>query len=520
MLDLNWILLFIACVSPLVILARTWKRAASNRGWRAAAIVVLLVTAIAWFVTPEIAGFLGGGAWFCVLFLPAVGLRKASELAAQGRYGAAQRIVSGLRFLHPARALRDERSLLRALEIAESGDSEGALHLLGALARSNSRLALQAAAQAFRMRGDWAGLLAFCRENLPLVALGRDPAVLPLYFRALGETGAADELVLQLAGRAPGLAASPEHHPTLDAALMLLFAFTGRTSALRRLLETRLRKLHPDAQEFWLATSERTAGELAAGRTRLERLRGSTQNALLRAEIAHRLRGADRLAPPVLAATSEATVRRFESGLTARGNSTLTPRRGATPAVLTFILLNVAMFVVEIALGGSTNADTLHRLGALEPFAVLARGEYWRLFSALFLHYGALHLLFNCYALHVLGPPLENAIGTARFVVSYLVAGLGSSAGVVALWRLQWTQADFLVGASGSVMGIVGAWAGFLLRNRHAPLARSRLANIGFIIVLQTAFDIYTPQVSMGAHLCGLVTGALVGFLIAPASAE
>jgi rhomboid protease GluP len=210
-------------------------------------------------------------------------------------------------------------------------------------------------------------------------------------------------------------------------------------------------------------------------------------------------------------------VQRFERNVDTPRGSFFAPRRGGvSPAVLTFITLNALMFLAEILLGGPTNTITLHRLGALVPYFVLVNGEYWRLFAALFLHYGALHLLFNCYALYILGPPLENIIGSARFAAAYLVAGLGSSIGVVLLWRFNWTEADFLVGASGSVMGIVGAWAGFLVRHRHVPTARRRLKSIGLIIVLQTMFDLYTPQVSMAAHLCGLATGAVFGFLLAP----
>jgi rhomboid protease GluP len=65
-------------------------------------------------------------------------------------------------------------------------------------------------------------------------------------------------------------------------------------------------------------------------------------------------------------------------------------------------------------------------------------------------------------------------------------------------------------------MGIVGAWAGFLLLHRDAPRARQRLSNVIMIVVIQIAFDLSTPQVSMAAHLCGLITGFLVGLAIAP----
>ncbi|MFL6538721.1 MAG: rhomboid family intramembrane serine protease [Chthoniobacterales bacterium] len=187
-----------------------------------------------------------------------------------------------------------------------------------------------------------------------------------------------------------------------------------------------------------------------------------------------------------------------------------------TPVVTMLIVANAAMFLVELALGGSMNPETLHRLGELDSAAVWFNHEYWRLFTALFLHYGALHLAFNLYALWIIGPGLERAIGGLRFIVCYLVAGVGSSIGVVLLRAVRLTTAEQLVGASGCVMGIVGAWAGLLLRRRDLPMAGKRLQNIVIIVAIQTAFDLSTPQVSLGAHLSGLVVGFVVGFLVAP----
>jgi rhomboid protease GluP len=65
-------------------------------------------------------------------------------------------------------------------------------------------------------------------------------------------------------------------------------------------------------------------------------------------------------------------------------------------------------------------------------------------------------------------------------------------------------------------MGIVGTWAGFLVRHRHAPQAKQRLGNVVMIIVIQVAFDLSTPQVSMAAHLCGLIAGFFLGLVLAP----
>jgi membrane associated rhomboid family serine protease len=185
-----------------------------------------------------------------------------------------------------------------------------------------------------------------------------------------------------------------------------------------------------------------------------------------------------------------------------------------SPVVLTLIITNIAVFILELLAGGSTNELTLHRLGELDTSSVIYRHEYWRLWAALFLHYGPVHIFFNLFALLLLGPPLERQIGGLLFFVCYAVSGLGSSIAVVLLTRLRFLDPVQLVGASGCIMGVVGTWAGFLLRHHHLPLARQRLRNIFIIVVLQLAFDVVTPRVSMSAHLGGLFTGFLLGLLV------
>jgi rhomboid protease GluP len=99
-----------------------------------------------------------------------------------------------------------------------------------------------------------------------------------------------------------------------------------------------------------------------------------------------------------------------------------------------------------------------------------------------------------------------------------LISGFGSSAGVVVLTLLGFIRTTQLVGASGCVMGIVGGLAAYLVRHRHSPNAGQRLTNIALIIAIQVVFDLTTPQVSMAAHVCGLVSGFVVVLLLAPRS--
>src|SRR5262249_42760159 len=115
-LNLNHIFLFLAIVSPLLVLARAWRPGAPYHGWRLAAVVVLAVTAVAWLFWPDVAGYAGGCAWFLLPFLPAIGLRKRAELAAHGDYQSAAKFGAALQILHPTSELREQVRLFRHLE--------------------------------------------------------------------------------------------------------------------------------------------------------------------------------------------------------------------------------------------------------------------------------------------------------------------------------------------------------------------------------------------------------------------
>jgi rhomboid protease GluP len=516
-LDLNHILLFIACLSSLVMLAQTLRRGGLYRPWRLAAFAVLLVTAVAWLVNRETAGFVGGGAWVTLMLIPSVAIRKISELAIEQRYALARRITRPLRFLHPSAALRLQAELFRGLELAQAGSISSALAILERLRDSQTNVGRQAIAQSFRLRGEWSQLVGWIRSEVPPAVRRQDFALMPLYLRALGEEGMRDELVLEFGTMLAAISPSQQPAWSYHASLRIVLAFCGRLGA--RSDGAALRGLPEHLREFWLATDQLAAGEISAGRARLEKLGRATTDQLLRSEIAHRLDTAELILRTPLSPPGFALLHRIEQSerpvTSAFGSDSSRP----TVAVVIFIVLNLVMFLAEVKLGGSTSPLTLHRLGAMEPWAIRHGGQYWRMLTSLFLHFGPLHLIFNLYALFVIGPGLERIIGSTRFALLYLLTGLGSSAGVLIL---KWSDGRFeqLVGASGCVMGIVGVWAGYLMRHRHEPFAGRRLKNIAVIVAIQTAFDLSTPQISMAAHLSGLATGILLGLMIAPRRAQ
>lgn len=513
MLDLNHILLFIALASPVVLL---WRLVRLHRtrpaGWTAAAIIVLLGSGISWLLAPSIAGYIAGGIWALLLLVPSLAERKIAVLLVEKRYRPARRLALVRRMLHPWNDSPQLPSLLRVLELARDGQLPVALDRLAIQRSETTSSGRGAIAITYALTENWPGLVEWCRRDL---AVTNEPTVQTLYLRALGETGALEELAWEFAARSqrldPRLTISPQDAQEL----LYLFAFCGRTGGVARLFRGALTRFPRAHQQFWIATAELAEGKKDAASARLTKLRGQTRDAILEGAVARRLAHAHDFPCAHVTPSTDKLLTRLVAETTTDLASPIARNAHRPVAVWAFILLNVVMFGAELALGGATNTLTLHRLGALEPDAVLMGHQYWRLLTALFLHYGVLHILFNLYALYLLGPALERLIGSTRFALGYLLSGLGSSAGVVLLRAIGPTKADQLVGASGCVMGVIGISAGLLLRHRQSPLAGRRLREILAIVAFQTIFDLSTPQVSLSAHLSGFVTGVLVGLVFA-----
>ncbi|MET7418086.1 rhomboid family intramembrane serine protease [Dactylosporangium sp. NPDC005555] len=202
---------------------------------------------------------------------------------------------------------------------------------------------------------------------------------------------------------------------------------------------------------------------------------------------------------------------------------------------ITLIVINVLVFLASVissgsassvaggGLGGLLGGSTpLHEWGALITYGYervdaehivfdnggMAGGEYYRLFTSMFLHYGVFHLLMNMWALWVLGRPLEAALGRARFLGLYMVAGLGGS---VATFLLA-SPESLTAGASGAIYGLFGALIVVLRKMRRS------IAGVVPVLVINLVLTFSVPGISITGHLGGLVTGALVaaGLAYAP----
>jgi len=142
----------------------------------------------------------------------------------------------------------------------------------------------------------------------------------------------------------------------------------------------------------------------------------------------------------------------------------------------------------------------------------LAVGELWRLVTPIFLHSGVMHLLFNLYALYILGPILEGYIGHARFLAVFLISGLYGTLFSYAL------SGPVSVGASGAIFGLLGAIALFFLRYRDnfGPQGRAILQNMLIILALNLVIGFSSSYIDNWGHIGGLIGGAFVMLGVMP----
>ena len=178
---------------------------------------------------------------------------------------------------------------------------------------------------------------------------------------------------------------------------------------------------------------------------------------------------------------------------------------------LTLIAINVGIYFLQLAGGASISANSgwIYQHGALYG-PLVAAGDWHRLITAAFLHYGPIHLGMNMLALWWIGRPLEDYLGPVRYLMLYLVSGLAGSAGALIM-----SPTAVTVGASGAIFGILGA--AIVLERQHTyVLGGSALT----LLIVNIAFTFAVPGISIGGHLGGLAGGALCILALSRSSAR
>jgi membrane associated rhomboid family serine protease len=154
----------------------------------------------------------------------------------------------------------------------------------------------------------------------------------------------------------------------------------------------------------------------------------------------------------------------------------------------------VAVYLVQMVVGVNQVASSF----GMQPLAIGVLNEWYRLLTSVFLHGSVLHIMFNMYVLIVLGPTLERLLGHGRFLVLFLVAGLGGS--ITSYWLSSPTSLS--VGASGAIFGLMGA---LLVAGRRL---RADVTQVVVLIAINLAIGFIFGGIDWRAHVGGLVTGA------------
>lgn len=183
---------------------------------------------------------------------------------------------------------------------------------------------------------------------------------------------------------------------------------------------------------------------------------------------------------------------------------------GARPIVTQVLLgINVAVFLLSLAMGdgigGSVALDGLLFDGSANGFFIAEAGEWWRILTAGFLHYGLFHIAFNMYALWILGPTFERSLGRLRFALIYFACLIGGSFGALLV-----TPNGFTAGASGAIFGLMGL-AVVSQRSLGISIWDSGL---GMVLVINFAITFGVRNISVGGHVGGFAVGLAGGWLV------
>lgn len=176
------------------------------------------------------------------------------------------------------------------------------------------------------------------------------------------------------------------------------------------------------------------------------------------------------------------------------------------------IAVNIIYFIIVEIFGGSTqDTNVLIRWGgAYVPY--IHDGQYWRLFTAMFLHSGIRHLLNNMILLYVLGIALEPQLGRIKYTILYLGCGL---IGNLVSYEYYLSQGDATVsiGASGAIYAVMGALIWVVIRNK-GRVAGYSIQQMLLLLAFSLYFGFTSAGVANSAHVAGLISGFLAAILL------
>jgi rhomboid protease GluP len=531
-MELNWILVWLCGVSSAINLVMTLPgRREPLWGWRIVLAAILLLLAAAWIAAPDIAGYLVGPVWFVFALLPGLLMRRVNRLLSLRKHRRAWWLARLAGWLHPFDGWPQQAELVRALALFEQGRTDAAAAIIRCLGNEESFLGRTARLIQAQQTGDWQSLLDWIDRRYSAAVVEQDDALLIARVQALGELGRTGEMLQAVR---PVLERGGDLHSHSRAVLqMRVAALSGQVRATQRQLSALMQTYPADVHRYWQLTAQQVAGvEGVAEEFRdLQTTAGSYLQPMIARRRSHPLPVVgERAAEPEAAAVLSKLADAIEHDATYAIWMGDDRRRPWATWGIALVLIGsfiremmgdgalppaVSLEYLAFLIGNTLDPDNLVDLGALIVPQSYTPGEWWRVLTAGFLHFGPLHLGLNLLGLLLLAPRLERAWGALPTIVCYLTTTVTS----MALAPHVMSLADgppfrILVGASGGVMGLLGGLVGFLLVGwfqHRTDVTRRPLLFLLLIIVLQTAFDLSTPNVSFACHALGLASGMVFG---------
>jgi rhomboid protease GluP len=181
--------------------------------------------------------------------------------------------------------------------------------------------------------------------------------------------------------------------------------------------------------------------------------------------------------------------------------------------------LNVMVFIIMVLRGVSPLTPSAQQAIAFgADFGPLTlNGQWWRLITSMFVHFGIVHVSLNMWCLWNLGRAAEQLMGRASYLLAYFVSGIFSS-----IASVYWHPMAASAGASGAIFGMAGALVSYVYLKKtpsHITINSRMLGSLGTFIAYNLAFGAL-PGISNAAHIGGLVMGLLVGAVLPAAGAS
>ena len=183
-----------------------------------------------------------------------------------------------------------------------------------------------------------------------------------------------------------------------------------------------------------------------------------------------------------------------------------------TPVNTAPVIINVLVFLVMSFYGSTENAEFMRDHGAMFVPDVIERGQVYRFFTCMFLHFGFMHLSGNMVVLMFLGDNVERAVGKVRYVLIYLLGGLFGSIGSF-LYALVYNQGILSAGASGAIFALIGSLLWMVIRNK-GRLDDMTTLRMCVLIAYALYNGITSENVDMAAHLFGLIGGFVLAIIL------